>query len=1645
MKRFIVLVFVLTLLSSMFAWDLVRQADFPANIYSLEIIGNEMWFSGSDGALGYSDDNGATLQFLPSPLYNETAGTYIDGNDMDFIDNMNGVVVGEDGLLMLTTDGGQNWTSATQVVSLVNGVDLESVVYHIDGKIWACGDDGYIVYSSDHGQNWVAQTSGITDWLYGISMEGSGTGFITCNNGSPDQSKVLKTTDFGTNWQVVNLTITGNPTLYNVKQDGNNVILLGDDGYVGYSTDNGQNWIHHPTAGGSEEPRMYDAVMNGSEGYAVGWKGTIVYTNDSWASTQILDDDYNYHLQNIKYDENGDFVAVGWYGSIIRSSNGTNWNELSTTAVDLYSMSILDEDTWFSVGDKGLVLATTDGGTTIDRKYVPAMAGTTLRTFYSCYFKDAMEGWVSGRTDGVIYHTTDGGNSWNPNQIAGVSSTLGYYNIEFISDMVGFAFGPGNLNVKTTDGGANWTVLGNGGINSSTKLYASHIFDENNILLGGQNGVIYKTTDGGANWTSITVGSDDIKDILFLNNDEGVFTTDAGTIYYTSNGGATASDWMTSTESATDEMNHMFVTDDGDIYVAGYSSVAGNYGTDWAILKSSNNGQSWSQESLPATTFNPVRMTYLAGTSDFMIAVGENQVAYYEELNGGSGNETFASGLFFSEYVEGDGGNNKVIEIFNGTGADVDLSEYEVKLASNGGDWNNTYTGDTMLAHNDVFVIANSASDPTILAEADVTSNVTFYNGDDALGLFHNGVLIDVIGLQGEDPGAAWPVAGEDPGTANHTLIRKADVGEGTDNWAASAGTNADDSQWIVMPANYFDDIGMHTFTGGSGEPTCAMPTFDPGAGIFTDPVDVTISCATDGATIYYTLDGSEPSESSTQYTAPINITDTTTIRARAYATDMNPSIIASALYNYPTIVQVATIAELRLGNQDDTIYEFTGSAYVSFAQTYRNQKYIQDATGGILIDDNNGVIASPYAIGDEITSLTGNVSSYNGLTQFLPTLDPGAPASSGNTITPVAVTLAEFNANFEAYEAELVVVNNVLFDDAGSTFATGSNYNVSDGSGSCTFRTQFFDADYIDTAIPTAPMDIVAIAFEYNGTLQICARSLADFTPSSGNVFGSLSGLVTEVATGNPIQNAIIQSGNYSATSGADGSYLIENILEGDYTFSCMAGGYYAQTSVINIVAEQEANLDWDMVIDDTPAPDVIFNEIMYNSTSYDNEWVELYNTTDVDVDISGWSLLDGNPDHDLLVIPASQTIPANGYYTIAIDHDQDAVPFPFTADFDALDVCTWNLGNSGETIYIYNSSMTLVDSVSYSDTDGWPAQADGTGPSLELIDPAMDNDLPTSWQASAVEGGTPGAENSENSGLQQVADLATLRTHVGATNEFEVTGEVVITYLQDFRGQKYIQDATAGILIDDNNGVITADLAVGDGITGLTGYLSEYNGLLQFVPTVDVAASSNGNTVTPVEVTISELTTNYSAYESRLVVVNNVTFTNATGNFENGMVYEFTDGTDNYNMRTNFYDVDYIGIPIPAEQGNLIGIPNVRTDGNFLTPRLMADLDFDTAVDENGNPLVVTKLQGNYPNPFNPTTNISFSLKDRGDVQLTIFNLKGQKVRTLVNSSMASGNHSVTWDGTTDRGTSVASGIYFYRLDTKDHSSSKKMVLMK
>ncbi len=136
-------------------------------------------------------------------------------------------------------------------------------------------------------------------------------------------------------------------------------------------------------------------------------------------------------------------------------------------------------------------------------------------------------------------------------------------------------------------------------------------------------------------------------------------------------------------------------------------------------------------------------------------------------------------------------------------------------------------------------------------------------------------------------------------------------------------------------------------------------------------------------------------------------------------------------------------------------------------------------------------------------------------------------------------------------------------------------------------------------------------------------------------------------------------------------------------------------------------------------------------------------------------------------------------------------------------------------------------------------------------------------------------------------------------------------------------------------------------------------------------------------------------------------------------------------------------------TDYGQTFGIVAIDWNGNVSEVIGMAyapswDNFNPQAVEENTIPETFA-LNQNYPNPFNPTTSISYQLPNTTHVKLEVFGTNGQKIRTLVNGTMSAGNHNVQWDAMDARGMKVASGIYFYRLETSAFTSVKKMTLMK
>ncbi|NQV19104.1 MAG: T9SS type A sorting domain-containing protein [Armatimonadetes bacterium] len=126
--------------------------------------------------------------------------------------------------------------------------------------------------------------------------------------------------------------------------------------------------------------------------------------------------------------------------------------------------------------------------------------------------------------------------------------------------------------------------------------------------------------------------------------------------------------------------------------------------------------------------------------------------------------------------------------------------------------------------------------------------------------------------------------------------------------------------------------------------------------------------------------------------------------------------------------------------------------------------------------------------------------------------------------------------------------------------------------------------------------------------------------------------------------------------------------------------------------------------------------------------------------------------------------------------------------------------------------------------------------------------------------------------------------------------------------------------------------------------------------------------------------------------------------------------------------------------------GFETTTIDDEVITNQVIfLDFQMEAVAGINDPPVLTTELFGNYPNPFNPATTISFTLKEATEVKIDIYNITGQHVKTLLNVHLEADNHNIVWNGNDNEGRSVSSGIYFYKMQAGKYTSTKKMILLK
>ncbi len=557
----------------------------------------------------------------------------------------------------------------------------------------------------------------------------------------------------------------------------------------------------------------------------------------------------------------------------------------------------------------------------------------------------------------------------------------------------------------------------------------------------------------------------------------------------------------------------------------------------------------------------------------------------------------------------------------------------------------------------------------------------------------------------------------------------------------------------------YVDDYVMSYAGSGTTSPVITNIRTNPTLPSSSDAVDVLADITDDGtitsAYCYWGLSETALNDSiemtiptRTDYMTSSQIpaqANGTVVYYKVVATDNDGNRTESVIKNY-TVTDVSTVTihdiQYTTDPSGDSPYNGQTVQTTGVVTAVGSGKYfIQSASGawnGIFVFDSSYTPTE----GDEIT-ITADVSEYNGLTE-LTNVQSYEVVSSENVINPVTITTSQVAD--EQYEGVLVKVENAECTNADLGYG---EWELNDGSGACrvddllyaftptqgtnytvtgpvtytysNFKIEPRRAEDIAVAGDTTPPTIESCTASNETTVVVVYSEDVDQTTAETVSNYNITALTVDVT------NAVLTSSNTVTlttdplTSGTEYTLTINGVedLAGNAMNNVSTTFTYTAPSNIN-------------------PNDIIINEIHYNPAGDDApyEFVELYNTTTSSLSLTGITFED---DDGHSVDLTGVTIDANGFVVIAqTDTTYTYLTCPVVAAGGYF-----GLSNGGNHLFVKNGTTT-IDSVFYDDASPWPTEPDGHGPSLELKDPSLDNSLAENWQASYVNGGTPGATNS-------------------------------------------------------------------------------------------------------------------------------------------------------------------------------------------------------------------------------------------------------------------------------------------------------------
>ncbi|MFZ1289660.1 MAG: YCF48-related protein [Melioribacteraceae bacterium] len=559
-------------------------------------------------------------------------------NSVYFTNNEKGTIIGENGTILFTEDGGSNWvikpSGTTNNLTSISFVDSNNGFIVGEGKTFLITGDG--------GKYWSNLSDKIPLSFASVSFKDSQYGFAV-ERVVYDSAKVFKTSDGGLNWNKISQINDKLFFPFLIKYLTNNIIIIAGDqvgsAVIYKSVNGGLTWILKYFSGRSNSGRGYNKTqfINSTTGFLLANHGmTSQYYADFYKTIDAGTIWIKFSNQNLGKCQS--FYMIDEYigfalgnSSIYKTENGgSKWQKLFNAKEQLNDVFFTNADNGIIVGNSGIILRTTTGGVKEELSKWEIQSSGITTNFKRVFLVNKNLGYC---VSNELLKSTDIENNWFKTNFW-MSGYLNDYDIDiWFSDEQNGIISAYIYIYLTTDGGNSWQET-----KTSDHLFGAFCTDNLHRIVVGWGGTIKYTLDSGNVWNSANSGTyNHLRDVYFVNKDIGYVVGDKGTILRTEDKGIT---WSALESLTTNQLSGVYFTNAEE-------GIA--IGTNGTILKTENSGEAW--EIRNSGTYSDLNSVFFKDKNNGII-VGELGVIL-RTIDGGENWHIEESGINNSLYGVG--------------------------------------------------------------------------------------------------------------------------------------------------------------------------------------------------------------------------------------------------------------------------------------------------------------------------------------------------------------------------------------------------------------------------------------------------------------------------------------------------------------------------------------------------------------------------------------------------------------------------------------------------------------------------------------------------------------------------------------------------------------------------------------------------------------------------------------------------------------------------------------------------------------------------------------------------------------------------------------------------------------------------------